>query len=169
MDYELNSNDRLQLQKMIKANDVIDQTDTIRQTRHSKKIRDEVKILEKLITDNIKLYENNIQEFDALAVNKCNFIFHNYTDIYNKIIKNEIDLKILDKFLDALEMIEEGKTDQHEASVNVGKYLKELYIDSALKKTEKLDNENKNSKEENINNNFINISWNEYKKNKNKK
>ena len=34
---------------------------------------------------------------------------------------------------------ENGKTDQHEASFKIGKLLKELYIDSALKQAEKHD------------------------------
>ena len=36
-------------------------------------------------------------------------------------------------------MIEDEKVDQHEASVLVGKLLKELYVDSALKKCRKMD------------------------------
>ena len=163
MDYKLDNNDRLQLQQMIKANDVVDQTDNIRQTCHSKKIREEVNILEKFKNDNSELYKKNFMEFDAIAINRCNFLFHNYTDIYNKVIKNEIDLKILDNFLDALEMIEEGKVDQHEASVNVGKYLKELYVDSALKKAGKLD-EIENNSLDGTHENSIEISWSEYKK-----
>jgi hypothetical protein len=62
------------------------------------------------------------------------FFIQNYTDIYNKVLKNEINLDILNKFLDTLELIENGEVDQHEASVKVGTYLKELYVDSALKK-----------------------------------
>jgi hypothetical protein len=41
--------------------------------------------------------------------------------------------------LGVLKLIEEGKVGQHEASVEVGKLLKQIYIDSALKKSEKLD------------------------------
>ena len=36
--------------------------------------------------------------------------------------------------LDVLRQIEDGKVDQHEGSVLVGKILKELYVDSALKR-----------------------------------
>jgi hypothetical protein len=36
-------------------------------------------------------------------------------------------------------MIEDGEVGQHEASVEVGQLLKQIYIDSALKKSEKLD------------------------------
>lgn len=162
MDYKLSSNDKLQLQEMIKTNDVEDKTDLIRATKHSKKIREQVKLLEQLKQEHSELYKNNFQDFDTLTVEKCSFLFQNYTDIYNKVLKNEINLEILNKFLDALELIENGEVDQHEASVKVGTYLKELYVDSALKKTEKMDAEN--SKDDEINNDIMEISWSEYKR-----
>jgi hypothetical protein len=74
-----------------------------------------------------------------MCVNRCSFLFNNYTDIFNKVKKDEIDLEILGRLLGVLKMIEDGKAGQHEASVEVGKLLKQIYIDSALKKSEKLD------------------------------
>ena len=57
--------------------------------------------------------------------------------------------------------IEEGLLDQHEGSVKVGELLKKLYVDSALRKGEKIDKSNptevkvfKESKD---------ISWKQYK------
>lgn len=161
MDYQLSSNDKLQLQEMIKTNDVEDKTDLIRATKHSKLIREQVKLLEQLKREHSELYKNNFQDFDTLTVEKCSFLFQNYTDIYNKVLKNEINLEILNKFLDALELIENGEVDQHEASVKVGTYLKELYVDSALKKTEKMDAENS---QDSVNNDIVEISWSEYKR-----
>jgi hypothetical protein len=61
--------------------------------------------------------------------------------------KDEIDITILNKFLDVLKQIEDGKLDQHEGSFLVGTILKELYVDSALKKAEKL-NANQEQREE---------------------
>lgn len=161
MDYQLSSNDKLQLQEMIKSNDVEDKTDLIRATKHSKIIREQVKLLEQLKQEHSELYKNNFQDFDTLTVEKCSFLFQNYTDIYNKVLKNEINLEILNKFLDTLELIENGEVDQHEASVKVGTYLKELYVDSALKKTEKMDAENS---KDILNNDIMEISWSEYKR-----
>ncbi len=162
MDYKLSNNDKLQLQEMIKTNDVEDKTDLIRATKHSKLIREQVKLLEQLKQDYSELYKSNFQEFDTLTVEKCHFLFQNYTDIYNKVLKNEINLDILNKFIDALELIENGEVDQHEASVKVGTFLKELYVDSALRKTEKMDAENSNNDDEK--NDIMEISWSEYKR-----
>ena len=162
MDYQLSNNDKLQLQEMIKTNDVEDKTELIRATKHSKLIREQVKLLEQLKQDYSELYKSNFQDFDTLTVEKCSFLFQNYTDIYNKVLKNEINLEILNKFLDALELIENSEVDQHEASVKVGTFLKELYVDSALRKTEKMDAENTNKDDEKKE--IMEISWSEYKR-----
>lgn len=125
---------RLQLQNMIKANNIEDQTEFIRNLKHSQIIRNEVSnmimIKTKFRGDDAKIHEE--------CVNDCNFLFTYYTDIYNKVRKDEIDIGILNKFLDVLKKIEDGELDQHEGSFLVGSILKELYVDSALKKAEKL-------------------------------
>ena len=125
---------RLQLQNMIKANNVEDQTDFIRNLKHSQIIRNEVYTLLMIKSqfrgDDAKIHEE--------GVNECIFLFTYYTDIYNKVRKDEIDISILNKFLDVLKRIEDGELDQHEGSFLVGSILKELYVDSALRKAEKL-------------------------------
>jgi hypothetical protein len=134
---------RLQLQNMIKANNVEDQTDFIRNLKHSQIIRNDVNnmilIKAKFRGDDAKIHEE--------CINECNFLFTYYTDIYNKIRKDEIDIGILNKFLDVLKRIEDGELDQHEGSFLVGSILKELYVDSALKKADKL-NANEEEREE---------------------
>jgi hypothetical protein len=134
---------RLQLQNMIKANNIEDQTDFIRNLKHSQIIRNDVNTMimlkAKFKGDDDKIHEE--------CMNECNFLFTYYTDIYNKVRKDEIDIGILNKFLDVLRRIEDGELDQHEGSFLVGSILKELYVDSALKKADKL-NANKEPKPE---------------------
>lgn len=161
----MNSIERLNLQKMINANDVVDQTENIRSKKHSSKIGEDVKTLLELKDKYSRLERTNPDEFERICVKRCSFLFNNYTDIYNKVKKDEINLSILNKFLEVLKNIEDCKCDQHEGSFVVGKLLKELYIDSALKKSDKLDKKsmksekNKSSKQVKI----ANISWKEYK------
>ena len=62
------------------------------------------------------------------------FLYNSYTNLFNRVIKDELDLEIMTKLLIVLKMIENGKINQHEGSVMVGKVLKELYVDSALKR-----------------------------------
>jgi len=149
---------RLQLQNMIKANDVIDQTELIRNLKHSELLRIEINnlimIKSKYIGDDQKIYEECAEE--------CNFLFTYYTDIFNKVRKDEIDIGILNKFLDVLKRIEDGDLDQHEGSFLVGTLLKELYVDSALKKSEKLDEKYEKDRVE-PKHAEIKISWKQYK------
>ena len=140
----LNDTQRLHLQEMIKANNTEDTTNAIREVRHSSIIHSEVQELVNLKQKYPRLSKTNPQQFDDMCVNRCNFLFNNYTEIFNKVKKDEIDLTILWKFLSILEQIENGNIDQHEGAYQVGNLLKKIYIDSALKKAEKL--ERKNSK-----------------------
>ena len=43
------------------------------------------------------------------------------------------------RLVEVLKLIEDNKTDQHEASVLFGRILKEMYIDSAVKQGDNLD------------------------------
>jgi hypothetical protein len=126
---------RLQLSNMIKANNVEDQTELIRNLKHSQVLRNDINnmilIKSKYRGDDTKITEE--------CINECVFLYTYYTDIFNKVKKDEIDIGILNKFLDVLKKIEDGDLDQHEGSFLVGTLLKELYIDSAIKKAEKLD------------------------------
>lgn len=159
MDFTLNDTDRLNLQKMIKSNDAEDYTDLIRQERHSDLIREEVERLIELKRDFVGLAKD---DFDDLCVSRCQFLFNRYTDIFNKVNKDEIDLSILYNFLDVLKQIENKEIDQHEGSVAVGRLLKKLYIDSALKKSERLDELHKKDHVEVVE--PVNITWREFKR-----
>ena len=160
MDGKMDETSRLQLQKMIKANNVEDQTDLIRELRHSVILKQDIS---NLILLKAK-YRNNPDQLILEAMNECHFLFTYYTDIYNKIKKDEIDLHILNQFLDVLRQIEDGELDQHNGSFKVGTLLKTLYIDSALKKSEKLDRENKQCVVEEASREVVKISWKQFKK-----
>ena len=135
----MDNNQRLQLQKLIGENDVVETTGLMRQLKHSSRIRDDVKAMQFLKQKYPRLQITNPNEFDNMCVSKCGFLFEHYTDIYNKVKKDEIDLNMLGQFLDVLKEIEDGKLDQHEGSFKVGSILKQIYIDSAVKKADKLD------------------------------
>jgi hypothetical protein len=78
-------------------------------------------------------------------------------------MKDELDLKIMVRLIEVLKMIEDNKTEQHEASVLFGRVLKEMYIDSAIRHADHLDLEHKDEKTKPEAGK--NISWVEYKKN----
>jgi hypothetical protein len=156
----MDPSERLNLQRMIKENDVEETTDLIRNVKHSNQIRENVKILEKLRNENPEMVINNPDDFDDMCIFHCGFLFNHYTDIYNKVKKNELDMDIFDNFLNVLSKIEDGKIDQHEGSFEIGKLLKKLYIDSALRKADKLDDEHKSEPKKESKT----VSWREWKK-----
>ena len=131
--------DKLNLNKMIDANNVQDCTDDIRSKKHSKLIKDDVTRLVALKQKYSRLSQSNPNQFDAMCVSQCSFLFNHYMDIFNKIKKDELNLQILYQLLEVLKQIEEGKLDQHAGAFEVGKLLKTMYIDSALIKAERID------------------------------
>ena len=162
----MNSMDRLQLEKMIQANDAADNTSQIRELRHSMRIHEDVGTLLNLKRDYARLARTHPDQFDMMCVKRCAFLFNTYTDIFNKVKKDEIDLTILGKLLGVLKLIEDGKVGQHEASVEVGQLLKEIYIDSALKKSDKLEKQHSGSSSSSSSSNLPapkKISWKQYK------
>jgi hypothetical protein len=154
----MNSEQKLHLQNMISANNVEDQTDLIRNLKHSHILRDDINAL-------IMLKVKHNDDLDAIAIDamiECNFLFTYYTDIYNKVKKDEIDLKILFKFLDVLRDIEDGKLGQHDGSYEVGMLLKQIYVDSALRKAAKL-NATTGKCEPEYKGPQVDISWKQFK------
>jgi len=132
---------RIHLQKLVEANGTEDHTEVIRRVKHSSQIYTDVSTMIKLKHEYGRLAKSNPKQFDAICVSRCAFLFTYYTDLYNKLKAGEIDLKLLFKMIQILRDIEEGKLDQHEGSFEVGKILKSIYIDSALKRSENLDAE----------------------------
>ena len=155
---------RLQLQNMIKANNVEDQTQLIRDLKHSHILKNEIN---SMIMIKAK-YRNDPEQINLECMNECGFLFTYYTEIFNKIKKDEIDINILNKFIDVLRQIEDGELDQHSGSFLVGTLLKELYIDSALKKADKLNEEHDKNKPVKEQKKPVQISWKQFKKMNNK-
>jgi hypothetical protein len=157
----LNDNEKLHLKKMIDEMECENNTENIRKIKHSVLIRDDFRTIDSLKTSDAELRSRSQDDFVSLCQTKCPFLYNNYTDLFNRHVKDEIDLTIMTKLLTVLKLIEDGKTDQHEASVMVGKILKELYIDSAVKRADNLDKEHEDQKEKPVEG--VSISWREYK------
>jgi len=156
---EINDSEKKKLGELVKEMDAVDNTEYIRSAKNSVALQTDAFTIQKLKNENA---DKNFDEFAALCQAKCPFMFMNYTNIFNKLIKDEIDIAILTKFIMVLKMIEDGKVDQHEGSVMVGKILKELYLDSAIKTGENLDK--KYADEKPVQNEGKPISWKQFKK-----
>merc|ERR1712086_721793 len=95
--------------------------------QHSKKIRDDVTTMIEMKKKYERLAKSNPSQFDMMLTSKCNFLFTKYTDIYNRVKKEEINLSTLWDLLNILEKIENGVLDQHTGSYQVGNLLKKMY------------------------------------------
>jgi len=153
----MDSQDRLNLKKLISEYKPEETTSKIRTLKHSSKIKEDVERYLKLKSKYARLpKQTQLQMYQ----NQCGFLYENYTNIFNKLVKEQLDLSILYRLLIVLKGIEENKYDQHEGSVMVGKILKQLYIDSALKGGDQNDKKGKKERKRR----GKKLSWAEYKR-----
>lgn len=157
----ITTSERINLKKLVEQSDCEDNTEHIRTLKHSGLLRSEIKKMEVFEYNNIALKTSNNAEYLELLQQECAFLYNNYTDIFNRLVKDELDMKIMARLLIVLKLIEDGAVDQHEGSVMVGKVLKELYIDSAIKRSDNLDKEYEDQKPQI--NNGEQISYSKYK------
>ena len=140
----MDDNERIKLDQMLKDNDVENNTKKIRELKHSGRIMEDVRKMVELKKNYARLRQSNPKQYEQMALKRCNFLFTNYTNIYNRLYKDQLDLNILTQLVNVLKNIEEGNMDQHEGSFEVGKILKKMYVDSALKQEEQREKSGKN-------------------------
>jgi hypothetical protein len=170
----LSERERIDLKRLINENECEDNTEQIRRVKHSGKIRADIhqfgylknlffgslpSDLKKISIEESKLKQD---DFEKMVEANCNFLYTTYPDIFRRMLKNELDLNIMIRLIEVLKLIEDNKTDQHEASVLFGKILKEMYIDSAIKHGDNLDLEHR--VESRPLESGKDVSWREYKK-----
>ena len=135
----ISNQDRLDLHKLMRESDAADNTDTIRRVQHSGPIIESIRTMELLKRSHKELRETDPEQFFILCTDKCKFYFTDYMDLFRRQLKDELNLAIMIKMIRFMELIEQNQATQHEASVIVGQYLKELYVDSAIRHSEHLD------------------------------
>ena len=154
----MNSEQEKVLNRLIEENDVQDNTEKIKTLKDSSKIRNDVAIIQNIKR---KIKTRDFKILDKEAKQKCSFLYMNYPNIYNKLLKSKIDIKIMYAFLDELEKIENGSQNQHEASYKIGMLLKSLYIDKHIG----VDSKENQDKNEPSNSRKVNkLSYAEYTK-----
>jgi len=122
----MNDDQRLQLNEMIRANHSVDNTSLIRELKHSSAIWKDV-------TTILRLKEGKEwKEVESECMQQADFLYTRYTMIFNRLLRDRLDVSILQTFLEVLKNIEDGKLDQHEAAYQIGMLLKKMYIDPKL-------------------------------------
>ena len=155
----MDANQRLKLQEMITENNVADNTHLIRMFKHSDRIRADVERMSDLHRDH-----GNDDNLLDICQRECSFLYNSYTDLFNRLMKHELDTSILNQVLSTLKKIEDGELDQHEASFEVGTLLKKMYVDSAMKRQKKREEQdNKSAKKKKKKKEKVCQSWSEFK------
>jgi hypothetical protein len=139
---KMNTSEKLNLKKMLaNSNEYVDHTEEIRRVKHSGLLLDGLRDIEKLKRANKELREADPAAFEDMCRTTAPLMYDLYRDLFRKLVKDEINLVILVKLIRVLELIEQGQVDQNEGSVMVGKVLKDLYVDSAMREGDRLDKE----------------------------
>lgn len=161
----MNPQEKIDLKKLVKnmPDEYVDNTDGIRSLKHSRSIHADILKMEQLKIDHADMRLSNPIQFQELCESECIFLFYKYTDIYNRLLRDEIDLAIMEKALNVLLKIEEGEIDQQEGSVIVGKLFHEIYVDSALRRSDNLDKAAAADSDSKPKYEGTSISWKEYK------
>lgn len=166
----MNAEERLNLKKMLaQSNEYVDHTEDIRRVKHSGLLLDSLRDIEKLKRANRELMKDLPEEFADMCKTTAPLMYNLYTDLFNKLVKDELNLAILIKLIRVLEMIEQEQIDQNEGSVMVGKILKDLYVDSAVRGANNLDKAREAEKSENVRESrepAKTISWRQWKASK---
>jgi len=122
----MNPEQRLQLNELVRANNSVDNTELIRKLKHSSMIWEDVQKI-------IQLKQGKEWSVvEAECIQQAHFLHTNYTMIFNRLLRDQLDVSILYSFLGVLKEIETGVLDQHEASFKIGTLLKQMYIDTRL-------------------------------------
>ena len=87
---------RLNLERMIKEYQPVETTDKIRTLKHSQKIQQDVERMLKLQKDYKRLDFNTLEK---MIQKQCNFLYTNYFNLFNRLLKKELDLSILWKLI----------------------------------------------------------------------
>lgn len=159
MDFTLDEKTRLNFEKMMKEEGVENNTSKIRNLKHSKKIREQVAQMVNLKNKYSRL-DNDLM--NKMIDSKCVWLYKNYSNLFVKLKKNQLNLQILDSFLTTLSEIEDGILDQHEGSVKIGQLLKQLYIDSAIKNKKQMEEKDNKRKKKDFKK-PKKMSWKEFK------
>jgi flagellar biosynthesis component FlhA len=157
----MNNEERLQLKKLVNQADCEDNTEYIRKIKQSSPLREDIITMQKLKRTKARLRTTDPSKFEELCQKQCNFLYSKYTDIFHKLLKDELNMEVMSKLLDCLKKIEDGQVDQHEGAAIFSKLALEMYRSSAVIAASK--NENNLEEPEPVYTESKPISWKEYK------
>ena len=72
--------------------------------------------------------EKSIDDYLAIFQRECKYIYTSFPDVFDRVVKNDMNLDVFEKIVLILKMIEDGKVNQSEASALVGKLSQKLFF-----------------------------------------
>jgi len=164
----MNPSERIDLKRLIHSSDYEDNTEGIRKLKHSDLIRTEITRMEFLKKRDAEIRKERPAVFKETCKQECSFLYNAYMEIFNHVLKDELDIELMNQALQTLKKIEEGEIDQQEGSVIMGKILHRIFVESALQgsKTLNKDTDNNDSVISVQKNEGKEISWLDFKKTK---
>lgn len=97
--------------------------------KESNKVLD---LITNLQNDKQRLKKKEITQEQVKEYNET--IFENYPTLARKIMEDQLDMDVMGPMLQSLDKMQQGKQSQHEASVEVGTFLRDKFVIPDLKK-----------------------------------
>ena len=155
----------LNMKSLMESDDYVNNTDKIRTLKHSENILEDIGKLCEIKKKHPHMRMIEEEKYNHLCQTTTPFLYNNYTDIFNKVLKDELNMEMMVRFIFILKQIEDGILDQYDASVKVGTILRELYVDSAMRRGENLDKQHES--EAPIFVEPVKMSWKDFKQTNN--
>lgn len=151
----------LDMKALMESDDYVNNTDKIRELKHSEIILLDIGKLCEIKKNHPHMRMIEEEKYNHLCQTSVPFLFNHYTDIFNKVIKDELNMEMMVKFIFILKQIEEGVLDQYDASVKIGTILREMYVDSAIRRGDNLDKQNESNAPTFVE--PVKMSWKDFK------
>jgi hypothetical protein len=151
----------LDMKALMESDDYVNNTERIRELKHSERILEDIGKLCEIRKKNPNLRMLDEMKYNELCQTTVPFLYNYYTDIFNKVIKEELNMEMMVRFIFILKQIEDGIIDQYDASVKVGTILKDMYVDSAMRRGENLDKQHQAEAPTFVE--PVKMSWSEFK------
>jgi hypothetical protein len=152
----------LDMKSLMESDDYVNNTEKIRTLKHSESILADIGKLCELKKKHPHMRMIEEEKYNHLCQTTTPFLYNNYTDIFNKVVKDELNMEMMVKFIFILKQIEDGIIDQYDASVKVGTILREMYVDSAMRRGDNLDKKYESDAPTFVE--PVKMSWNDFKK-----
>lgn len=165
---ELSDTEKSILQRLqAESEEYVDNTDGIREAKHSSPLLADIRRMAKLRTKHSSLRETSLDDYLAVFQRECKYLYTKFPDVFDRVVKNDMNLEVFEKIIMILKLIEDGKVNQSEASALVGKLSQKLFFGGVANTSEK----SGLSEESGVSAGFseepgvsTGLSWREYKK-----